>query len=388
MRKFFNLLGCVGICLSLWGCGGETGVSPNSYTENYEKESMESLEMDSDDDKGTDPTEQRNDSEVDAEELNGKEVIEESVTESVETTMETTEVTAIQTQPSTEAILSPEDIPAYSGSPYVVINDNIPQFLETDISTTSYEYYSELDGLGRCGTTYACIGTDIMPTEERGSIGSVKPSGWHTVKYDCVDGKYLYNRCHLIGYQLTGENANEKNLITGTRYMNVEGMLPFENMVADYVKETGNHVMYRVTPVFEGKNLLPSGVQIEAMSVEDNGEGVLFNVYCYNVQPEVEINYTTGESTYIGGSESEDTQTTDTEDEASEITTNVTPEAEPDSTLELPSQNGSIIGNKNSKAFHRSSCSRLPKPKNQVLFNSSEEAVAAGYDNPCDYCNP
>ena len=207
---------------------------------------------------------------------------------------ETTET--VVTLPSTEVTLSLADIPEYSGKPYVTVNDNVPQFLETDLSTDSYEYYSDLDSLGRCGVVYACIGTDLMPTEERGSIGSVKPTGWHTVKYDVVDGNYLYNRCHLIGYQLSGENANTKNLITGTRYLNVDGMLPFENMVADYVLETENHVMYRVTPIFDGDNLLASGVQIEAESVEDNGEGILFNVYCYNVQPGVEIDYATGDS--------------------------------------------------------------------------------------------
>lgn len=212
---------------------------------------------------------------------------------------------SVQTQPSTEVTISVADIPAYAGDPYVTINDNEPQFLETDLATSSYEYYSDLDDLDRCGVVYACIGTDLMPTEERGNIGSVKPSGWHTVKYDIVDGKYLYNRCHLIGYQLSGENANINNLITGTRYLNVEGMLPFENMVADYVKETGNHVLYRVAPVFEGDNLVASGVQIEAQSVEDQGEGILFNVYCYNVQPGVTIDYATGDSTLAENAEAQ-----------------------------------------------------------------------------------
>lgn len=192
--------------------------------------------------------------------------------------------------------ISLEDIPAYSGEPYVEIDGNVPDFPEEDQVAESFETYAPLDSLGRCGTAYACISTDLMPTEERGSIGQVKPSGWQTVKYDCVDGKYLYNRCHLIGYQLTAENANEENLITGTRYLNVEGMLPFENMVADYIKETGNHVLYRVTPVFEGSNLVASGVQMEALSVEDEGEGICYNVYCYNVQPGVEIDYATGDS--------------------------------------------------------------------------------------------
>lgn len=192
--------------------------------------------------------------------------------------------------------VSLEDIPAYSGEPYVEIDGNVPDFAEEDRVAESFESYAPLDSLGRCGTAYACISTDLMPTEERGSIGQIKPSGWQTVKYDFVDGKYLYNRCHLIGYQLTAENANEENLITGTRYFNVEGMLPFENMVADYIKETGNHVLYRVTPVFEGDNLVASGVQMEALSVEDEGDGICYNVYCYNVQPGVEIDYATGES--------------------------------------------------------------------------------------------
>lgn len=189
------------------------------------------------------------------------------------------------------------NIPAFDGSTaYVVINDNQPFFEEDEIVKVAYEKYGELDALGRCTVAIACVGKDIMPTEERGSIGSVKPSGWQTVKYDFISGKYLYNRCHLIGYQLTGENANKQNLITGTRYLNIEGMLPFEDMVADYVKETGNHVMYRVTPIYDGDNLVASGVLMEAWSVEDNGEGICFNIYAYNAQPGVIINYATGES--------------------------------------------------------------------------------------------
>lgn len=195
-----------------------------------------------------------------------------------------------------EPPVSIEEIPDYSGDPYVVLNDNWPEFDAEDLTVEPFETYSRLDYLGRCGTAYANICLEIMPTEPRGDIGQVKPSGWQTVKYDCVDGKYLYNRCHLIGYQLAGENANERNLITGTRYMNVEGMLPFENMVAGYVEETGNHVLYRVTPVFEGTNLLASGVKLEAFSVEDEGEGICFNVYVYNVQPGITIDYATGES--------------------------------------------------------------------------------------------
>ncbi len=195
-----------------------------------------------------------------------------------------------------------ESIPEFTGSPYVVVNNNIPNFSAKDITDVSFEKYSPLDSLGRCSVAIACIGRDIMPTEERGSIGQVKPSGWQTVKYDGIDGKYLYNRCHLIGFQLTGENANECNLITGTRYMNVEGMLPFENMIADYVKETGNHIVYRVTPIFKENELVARGVQLEALSVEDNGEGVCFNVYVYNNQPGIRIDYKTGNSDKLSNS--------------------------------------------------------------------------------------
>lgn len=190
-----------------------------------------------------------------------------------------------------------ETIPEYAGEPNFVVNNGIPFFTEEERATTDvFEEYSELDELGRCGTAFANICLELMPDEERGNIGNVKPSGWHTVKYDVIADRYLYNRCHLIGYQLAGENANERNLITGTRYLNVEGMLPWENLVAEYVKETENHVLYRVTPYFEGENLVAFGVLIEAWSVEDCGEGLCFNVYCYNVQPGVIIDYSTGES--------------------------------------------------------------------------------------------
>lgn len=193
-----------------------------------------------------------------------------------------------------EADATTTEIPEYSGEPYSIINNNIPFFTET--TTECFEEYPELDSLGRCGAAYACVGIDTMPTEERESISEVKPSGWHNKPYDFVDGGYVYNRCHLIGFQLTGENANERNLVTGTRYMNVKGMLPFENEVADYIASTGNHVMYRVTPVFEGDNLVCSGVLMEAYSVEDDGAGVQFCVFCFNVQPGVSIDYKTGEN--------------------------------------------------------------------------------------------
>ena len=266
------------------------------------------------------------------------------------------------------AMLSPqqsvslEDIPAYSGEPYVEIDGNVPDFPEEDKTAQTFESYAPLDMLGRCGTAYACISTDLMPAEERGSIGQVKPSGWQTVKYDFVDGKYLYNRCHLIGYQLTAENANEENLITGTRYLNVEGMLPFENLVADYVEETGNHVLYRVTPDFEGMELVARGVQMEALSVEDNGEGVCFNVYVYNVQPGVVIDYATGESWLEG---------------------------------EEPNEGGEAEGftyiiNTSSGKFHDPGCSGVSSmsEKNKETYTGSrEDLIAMGYE-PCGQCQP
>lgn len=195
-----------------------------------------------------------------------------------------------------ETSISLDDIPEYSGQPYVVLDGNEADFSEEDKTEESFESYSKLDLLGRCGSAYANVGTDLMPDGERGDISQVEPSGWQNEYYDFVDGGYVYNRCHLIGFQLAGENANERNLITGTRYMNVEGMLPFENQVAEYVRETGNHVLYRVTPVYDGTDLVASGVEMEAESVEDHGQGVQFHVYCYNVQPGVEIDYSDGEN--------------------------------------------------------------------------------------------
>lgn len=205
-------------------------------------------------------------------------------------------LTAVSVSAKEKEKITLKNLPAYSGEAYVELNNNVPSFKKSQLTKKSFEQYSKQDKLGRCGVAFANVGTDIMPTEERGKIGSVKPSGWQTTKYDNIDGKYLYNRCHLIGYQLTGENANEENLITGTRYMNTEGMLPFENKVADYIEETGNHVLYRVTPIFKGNNLLASGIQMEAYSVEDKGKGICFNVYCYNVQPGIDIDYTDGSS--------------------------------------------------------------------------------------------
>lgn len=286
---------------------------------------------------------------------------------------------SITTAPQVETpTIDLSSIPAFSGDPYVVINDNVPEFTDADLTTTSFETYSNLDSLGRCGVVYANIGVDLMPTEERGSIGQVKPSGWHLVKYDCVDGKYLYNRCHLIGYQLTGENANTQNLITGTRYLNVDGMLPFENMVADYIKSTGNHVLYRVTPIFEGDNLLASGVLMEAKSVEDNGDGILFNVFCYNAQPGVSINYATGDSALDG--------TIQPEPPATEPEVTVTPD-EPSASV---SSGTTYILNTNTHKFHYPTCSSVDQMSNknkQEFSGTRDEAIAMGYD-PCGRCHP
>lgn len=261
------------------------------------------------------------------------------------------------------------DVPEYTYEPYVVLNDNQPNFDEGSYTVTAFEEYGDLDSLGRCTVAYACIGTEIMPTEERGEIGQIKPTGWHTVKYDCVDGKYLYNRCHLIGYQLTGENANEKNLITGTRYMNTEGMLPFENMVAQYVTSTENHVLYRVTPVFNENNLLCDGVQIEALSMEDDGEGVCFNVYCYNTQPGVRIDYKTGESSLI--------------ESTSAATQNNKSSSENEQVQEY-------VLNTNSKKFHRPECTGVEKmsPKNKKYYTGTRSSLTDNGYSPCGYCNP
>ncbi len=206
----------------------------------------------------------------------------------------------VQVSESIQKSFNLDDIPEFDGkTPYVIINNNEPNFPEEDFNSNSFEKYSELDSLGRCGVAYANVSKETMPTEARGEISKVKPTGWHTVKYDCVEGKYLYNRCHLIGYQLTAENANKQNLITGTRYLNVDGMLPFENQVAEYVKQENGHVLYRVTPIFKENNLVANGVQMEAESVEDKGEKVKFNVYAFNVQPNIKIDYLTGNSEFI-----------------------------------------------------------------------------------------
>ena len=260
--------------------------------------------------------------------------------------------------------VSLDALPAYSGAPYVQVNGGEPYFSDSELTATSFEEYSELDQLGRCGPAMASVGLDTMPTEERSEIGQVKPTGWQTVKYDCVDGKYLYNRCHLIGYQLTGENANAQNLITGTRYLNVEGMLPFENQVADCVRETGSHVLYRVTPDFQGTELVARGVWMEALSLEDGGRGVCFSVYVYNVQPGVIIDYATGESRLEG------------EASAGEA------EADPAAFT--------YILNTRSMKFHDPGCAGAAdiKAENRREYTGSREALLAQGYSPCSQCQP
>lgn len=249
-----------------------------------------------------------------------------------------------------------ENIPDYKDEIYMKINGNKAEFSDEDKKRTdAFEQYTDLDELGRCGVAYANICKELMPTEKRGSIGMIKPSGWQLAKYDSVDGKYLYNRSHLIGFQLAGENANEKNLITGTRYFNVEGMLPFENEVAEYVKETNNHVLYRVTPVFKDTELVARGVKIEAYSVEDSGEGVEFNVFVYNVQPDITINYQDGTSSGSGQIVDGVIKDNDTHN------------------------SGEVIGNRNTKVYHDNDCGSLPKEDNRIYFDSAGETENAGY---------
>lgn len=257
--------------------------------------------------------------------------------------------------------VSTSKIPKYSGSPYIKVHNNVPFFKRSDLTKKVFEKYSKLDTLGRCRTAYANVCKATMPTEKRGRIGMVKPSGWHTVKYNNVDGKYLYNRCHLIGYQLTAENANERNLMTGTRYLNVDGMLPFENMVADYVKETNNHVLYRVTPMYTDDNLLADGVLMEAESVEDKGKGISYCVYVYNVQPGIKIDYETGDSSAKDSRRSGQS-----------------------------SAKGTYIINENTNKFHKPDCRsvKMMKDKNKNKYTGKRsELIRSGYE-PCKNCNP
>ena len=302
---------------------------------------------------------------------------------------------------------SVNNIPEYSGEDFVALNNNVPNFDEKDKTTTSFETYSPLDSLGRCGEAYANIGRDLMPTQKRGDISSVKPSGWLNKKYDTslVDGGYIYNRCHLIGHQLAGEDANERNLITGTRYFNVDGMLPFENMIADYVKETNNHVLYRVTPIYDGDDLVAKGVQMEAYSVEDDGEGVMFNVFVYNVQPGIEIDYATGES-WLSGEERPANNKSNSNKNYNKSNSNKVNNNQNSNNYSQNNKNNSnknnnknnrnntqnnnssqqssgvIRGNSKSKIYHcpgQANYDDMKDSDNLVIFNSEQEAINAGY---------
>lgn len=296
----------------------------------------------------------------------------------------------------TASAFNAADVPAYSGEPYTAVNNNEPYFTSDNLTTEAFENYSELDALGRCGVAYANVCLETMPTEKRGSISEVKPTGWHSVKYDNVDGKSLYNRCHLIGYQLTAENANQQNLITGTRYLNVDGMLPFENMVADYVKETDNHVLYRVTPIFTGDNLVADGVLMEGYSVEDEGEGICFCVYAYNVQPGITIDYATGDSwlsSEKGNSDSSSGGNSAVSQSAADKSGTQQAAVQTESVKETsaPVSTGTeYILNTNTKKFHYPFCSSVKQMKasnKKEYTGSRDDLIAQGYD-PCKKCNP
>ena len=279
------------------------------------------------------------------------------------------------------------EIPEYSGRPYVVINDNIPSFNKYELTTKGYETYASLDSYGRCGGAVASCGREIMPRpdEERGSISAVKPSGWVQAQYDQVSGKYLYNRCHLLGWQLSAENANKRNLITGTRYMNTEGMLPFENMVADYIRETDNHVAYRVTPIYDGSDLVASGVQMEAYSVEDDGEGICFNIFCYNVQPGVEIDYSTGKSWSAGSSVTTTKKQTVVQTTEKQVATT---KKQVETTKQQNVITGQYVLNINTKKIHKTHCHHINKMNeaNKKSYSGSiDDLYSQGYTT-CGTC--
>ncbi len=281
---------------------------------------------------------------------------------------EVTEPTADPVSSAKPASLQELNVPDFSGEPYVAVNENVPYFTPEEQITEAFETYAEQDALRRCGTAYANLCPELMPTEEREGIGHIYPSGWKPAQYDCVPGGHLYNRCHLIGFQLAGENDNSRNLITGTRYLNIEGMLPFEDMVADYVKETGNHVLYRVTPYYEGENLVASGVLMEGWSVEDEGDGICFCVYAYNNQPGVEIDYATGESRLVE---------LPAEQPVSEEPAQTAVEAD-------------YVLNTNTHKFHRPSCgsaNQIKDENRQEYTGNREDLLAQGYE-PCKKCNP
>lgn len=306
-------------------------------------------------------------------------------------------------------VISLDEIPEYSRYAYVEINGNEPFFKENEITDRAFESYSPLDALGRCGVAFACIGIELMPTEDRGEIASITPSGWeynglsNNNEYEFIEGKnkYVYNRCHLIGFQLTGENDNEKNLITGTRYLNIDGMLPFENEVADYVEDSKNHVMYRVTPIYNGLDFVARGVLMEAFSVEDNGRGICFCIYAYNVQPGVTIDYFTGVNVANGnplpeidtGSDNRNEIADGSQNEGNTNAGDNGDDGNTDDTNQGGSGEGEICNyvlNTNSKKFHIPGkyCSDSISEKNREEFTGTrEELINDGY-SPCGTCKP
>lgn len=304
-------------------------------------------------------------------------------------------VSSVTKSNSISSVASVLDIPAYSGQNFILINNNIPDFSDNELTTESFEQYSDFDSLGRCQMAYANVCLEIMPTDKRGDIGMIKPSGWHTIKYNgIVDGNYLYNRCHLIGYQLSGENANEKNLITGTRWFNVQGMLPFEDAIASCVKNNDIHVLYKVTPVYDGDNLVATGVHMEAKSVEDNGSLICFNIFVYNIQPGIEIDYATGESSLKSNYEDEIKNAEASlcsADEINQIAGSAQPiNSSQDTEDYASSESSQYILNTSSHKFHLPDCSSVSKisDKNkQSYYGLRDELINEGYE-PCGACNP
>lgn len=376
MKKRLSAL-LIMLCLMLSGCGGEVikGGIDSGSSFNYEENAKETSQAEQ-----AEANLQSEQAEQEEENQQNEENLQSKVETDAQTTDNDTEnnKNSATSKKSSKKIASASVIPPYTDEPYVIVNDNVPQFAQSELTTTSFEQYSELDSLGRCGVAYACIGKDLMPTEKRESISKVKPSGWQSVKYNCVEGRYLYNRCHLIGYQLSGENINPQNLITGTRYLNIDGMLSFENMVADYVEDTGNHVMYRVTPVYEGDNLVASGVQMEAQSVEDNGEGISFNVYCYNVQPGVTIDYANGDSKLDDTVQTASATATKKKQKTKKTNKATTEQNEP--VTEEAKSETVYITDTGSK-YHSAGC-RYLKSSHEI---SLDEAEARGYE-PCSVC--
>lgn len=314
-----------------------------------------------------------------------------TVTESTEELLETNEFYLDRVEINLEKIIE------YSDESYLILNDNYPFFDTENVPFISQEYYGDLDELGRSTYAYAILGSDLIPEEENPGVGQLRPTGWHTIRYDeLINDRYLYNRCHLIAYQLTGESSNINNLITGTRYLNIEGMSQFENMIAEYIHETENHVVYRVTPVYDGDNLVASGVLMEAYSVEDQGQGICFNVYCYNVQPGIDIDYKTGESEIaegymallpgvlpiIGNTTDEDI-VSNMEEPSFEPAPSVT--AEPGSVYQI-----TYVLNKNTHKFHYQSCSSVQqiKDKNKAYHTGTRDEIIAMNYKPCGRCNP